>query len=200
MGNHRLGPPEAFVLALCRETGIQVFVETGTWKAATTVWAANHFRQVITIEANAVRHQRAITNYATKYNDVIWIHGDSKLMLAGALEAVDEPVIFWLDAHEPKAHGPERGLVEAVTENPVLDEIAIINQHPYAADHVIMVDDVRFLDGSVTTPDDFEFYPELIDVILAVTAHDRLFVTHEDVLFAWPARWDYTARQFLGTV
>lgn len=194
MGKYRLGPPEDFVIYIREQSEIEIFVETGTWKAATTVWAAKHFTKVITIDADEKRYRRAIARNEKKHPNIEWVYGDSKKELALILDKLFEPVIFWLDAHAPATHNL------GASECPLLDELIAINAHLFSADHVILIDDVRFLQGDIPDPWNANAWPTLAEVRRELKKHERITAIHEDVLFAWPARWDYVARQFLATM
>lgn len=50
MGNHRWGAPTEVIRALRDRYELGCFVETGTHMGDTSLWAADHFTTVITVE------------------------------------------------------------------------------------------------------------------------------------------------------
>ena len=117
MGSVQFGIPRELTLELKARHHIDRFVETGTLVGHTAMWAAEHFKSVVTIDND----QRLM-----EVENVDTINGDS----AGVLEffSITAPTFFWLDAHTNESC-------------PVLREIAAINKSPLP--HVILVDDAR---------------------------------------------------------
>lgn len=57
---HVFTPPLDRLVEFCAsELGIDVFVETGTFRGESAAWAASRFHRVITIEASAALHEQA---------------------------------------------------------------------------------------------------------------------------------------------
>lgn len=48
------------MLAIRDRFSVTCFLETGTYEGDTASWAANHFDEVVTIEASPELHQRAL--------------------------------------------------------------------------------------------------------------------------------------------
>lgn len=98
---------------------IQTFVETGTQRGATALWASRHVPKVITIEADRGRFDEAEKNLFG--SGVVLILNDS----ADALSLIDfargERVLFFLDAHG----GPIGG-------TPLIRELTAIRKRFYA--------------------------------------------------------------------
>jgi hypothetical protein len=65
------------------------------------------------------------------------LEGDSERRLPEVLAALDEPALFWLDAHY-SADDTARGS----TDTPIEAELQAVLRHPVRG-HVILVDDVR---------------------------------------------------------
>ena len=105
------------------------FVETGTFRggAIHTALEAGCDR-IYSTEISDFYHAEVAAKYKDNKN-VHLFHGDSLDMLPRMLLEVDEPAVFWLDAH--------------YETTPVLEELACISKHKYAARHTIMIDDVR---------------------------------------------------------
>ena len=137
MGVVRLGVPEELALTLKETFGLSTFVETGTYKAGSTVWASNHFSRVVTIEGFEEYFRRAIAAHGHRQN-VEFLFGDSRQKLPEVLRTLQEPAIFWLDAHwmgnKEISAGTDR-------ECPLLDEIAYLMDS--SIDHYILIDDAR---------------------------------------------------------
>ena len=62
------------------------------------------------------------------------IHGDGKQELPGLLPAIQQPCLFWLDAHNFDL------------ETPVREELQAVASH-LVPGHVILVDDSKWFDG-----------------------------------------------------
>ncbi len=153
---------------------IQVFVETGTYKGATALWAASVFRDVYTIDINPRMQSSAIE--AAKRSGVKNIHailGDSGDVLSSLLpRKIHELALFWIDAHDDK-HRP-----------PIREELAAIVPHPY--DHIIFIDDARLfvLQNLVEWPSLGELRRRL-DGYTMVLVHDAIMAytpKHEKLL------------------
>ena len=97
MGIVRMGPPEE-VLDKIREIGIKVFIETGTYKAQTCVWASKRFDTVYTVEASKKLHNEAVAKYGNIRN-IKFTYGISKESLRDIINEIDTQAVFWFDAH-----------------------------------------------------------------------------------------------------
>lgn len=117
----------ALVLELRRQHGLQTLVETGTSDADSTVWAADHFARVISIEKHPML-LRAARERCTGYQNITLLLGDSRTRLGDVLNSLTEPALFWLDAHSD-------------TDTPILEELDLINASPLR--HVVLIDDAH---------------------------------------------------------
>jgi len=186
MGAIRMGPPEDLILALQKRSGLDHFVETGTFRGGTAAWAAAHFPRVTTIEMSAAIHAAAKARFSSLTN-VRAIEGDSRAALGELVAGLSQPAIFWLDAHWS---GLDTAGVEA--ECPVLEEVARINASPQA--HVVLVDDARLFSAPPPRPHRADQWPDLRSVVEALAAGGRRHVAlFEDVFVAVPSE----QRQFL---
>jgi hypothetical protein len=88
---------ESIVLGLFRKYGIRTFVETGTQRGATSLWASNHIPNVITIEADKAYFEEA--KKALAGSGVTQLFGDSAKVLRSLEFKKGERVFFFLDAH-----------------------------------------------------------------------------------------------------
>lgn len=118
----------------------KVFVETGTYRGATTAAAAECFEEVHTIELSPRWHRRAVR----KFRSLPHVHchlGDSGEVLAQLASTLDRAAFFYLDAHfsgGTTAMGSE--------EVPLLRELRILGgrRHP----DLIVIDDFRLFGES----------------------------------------------------
>ncbi len=183
-----MGPPEELILGLRQRGGLDHFVETGTFRGNTAVWAAAHFRQVTTIEMSPAIHAAAKARFGSLSN-VRAIEGDSRIVLGELVAGLAQPAIFWLDPHWS---GLDTAGVDA--ECPVLEELARINASPQA--HVVLVDDARLFCAPPPRPHRAEQWPDLSSLVGALAASGRRHVVlFEDVFVAVPSE----EKRFLST-
>lgn len=76
---------------------VETFVETGTQRGATALWATQHTPRVITIELEEDRHKEAYSNL--KSSGAFVLLGDSATLLLSLEFKRQETVLFFLDAH-----------------------------------------------------------------------------------------------------
>lgn len=181
MGAIRLGVNEDLTLKLREAFGIETFIETGTYKGGTALWASRHFHRVTTIEAYRPRYDR-FTATALPPN-VEAIFGDSRLKLADVLAPLQVPALLWLDAHwcGEGAHNANGD------ECPLREELAAILAHEAAASvqHVIMIDDARLFTAPPPYPHDPAQWMTVRDIMAMVPA--RGWSIFEDVIYILPS-------------
>ncbi len=114
---------------------LSIFVETGTFLGQTVAGVADLFDRCFTIELSRKLWERASSALASA-NNVSCLWGDSAVLLPEVLLQIDEPALFWLDAH---ASG---GDTSHSARDPIFDELAAIYSHPVKR-HVILIDDAR---------------------------------------------------------
>lgn len=180
MGALRFGVPEKLVLWLRDTFAARVFVETGTNRAGTTVWAADHFDVVVTIEGQPDLHAAAVAAHGHRRH-ISFLKGDSRDALGPVLAGLTGPAVLWLDAHwcGEGTYGPQ-------AECPVLDELRWVNQAPH--DHLILIDDARLFVAPPPPPHNADAWPGLLDVTAALSppGRPRYAVVFEDVIVAVP--------------
>jgi hypothetical protein len=120
-----------------------VFVETGTYRGDTTAGAAALFREVHTIELSRELYERARERFKDTEN-VTCHHGDSAKVLRALAPTINEPAVFYLDAHWAGGN-TARGEVEA----PLLEEIDSIMAR--SQKDVVVIDDLRLIGKSGKT-------------------------------------------------
>ena len=104
-----------------------------------------YFRQVYTIELSDDLYHKAVERFKGDAQVEV-IHGDSSLELQHLLPSIQEPALFWLDAHYSRGF-TARG--DAYT--PIKMELDLILQHPIK-NHIILVDDARCFNGTEDYP------------------------------------------------
>lgn len=121
---------------LARRTGIKVLVETGTFQGD-MVWATcKTFRQVISIELSDDLYLAAKERFRDmRHVDIR--HGDSGDVLHLVVASLNEPAIFWLDAHYSGGR-----TARGKTVCPVERELDAI-RNSASQDHVVVIDDAR---------------------------------------------------------
>jgi len=186
MGNKQLGIPQREALALAKRLRIKTFIETGTYRAGTAMWAYNcgQFDRVITIEGYRKRYDGNIATYGLNaLSGLEFVYGDSRTMLAEVLKTVDEPALFWLDAHWV---GDSKVAYAQADECPLREELLAINEHRIAPSHVILIDDARLFIEPPPYPHHPEQWPTLKEVEVSLKHHARGVEVKDDVIWAVP--------------
>jgi len=180
MGLADFGLPHALVEFLAAEYKLASFFETGTYYGESSVWAAEHFAVVKTVE-------RAPMLYATasfklgRLRNVKLEFGDSRVVLAQALPDLP-PTLFWLDAHW--CGGATAGELDA--ECPLLDELALIA--PELDRHFVLIDDARLFAMPPPPPHKAASWPSLAEIFDALRSRHQPYITiYRDVIIAVPA-------------
>ena len=179
MGAIRFGAPTELIDAIQRHTGVDTFVETGTFKGDTAEWAAGRFAHVSTIELPGVWYDESHERLK-HLPDVILHCGDTRGIMRQVVAHLDKPAIFWLDAHWMGV-GPK----SEAGECPVLDEITYINTSAYV--HTILVDDARYFCKPPPPPHDPAYWPDLGAVVTHLVCGGRQVYLVDDVLVAVPS-------------
>src|SRR5262245_17161966 len=122
------GAPEDLIERLRKGRQLDTFIETGTYLGVTTHWAADRFKQVITVEAAHAIYEKLDKSRP----NIRFVLGDSSELLGTLL--VDRSIVY-LDAHYSAG----------ATHNsyPLLKELKHVNDSGLK-DVVVIVDDARF--------------------------------------------------------
>ncbi len=181
MGIVRMGVPEKAVKDIAMQYNIGLFIETGTYKANTTVWASKEFDKVYTIEAD-----EALYNDAKQKNSSIenieFLHGNSRDKLSEVISLLqNDDAIIWLDAHW--SGGETYGQDD---ECPLLDELDIILRCD--SDHIILIDDARLFLAPPPKPHNTTVWSSIIEVVCKLRDNNYGAIVHEDVIFGYPAK------------
>jgi len=168
-------PPPDFikqqaVKEYARKFSIKILVETGTCVGTMVYATRNFFEQIFSIELSHNLCEEAKERFA-KFSHIHIFEGDSSKVLSTILVSINQPCIFWLDAHYS---GGITVLGERIT--PILEELKEIFAHPQK-NHIILIDDARHFNGL----DDFPTLAELKKFVLK-NRHGWLFEINDDII------------------
>ena len=133
----------------------------------------NNFQQLITIELDDYLFKRASARFR-KIAKIKLLHGDSGKKIAEALADLNQPCLFWLDAHYSggiTAHGEQM--------TPVFAEISHILNHQIK-DHVIVIDDARLFNGT----DGYPSFHELQDYVRSIDGKCLTWIENDTITIA----------------
>lgn len=156
------GVPKDLAKTLQEAMNIQTFIETGTYKGHTAFWASGQFDKVITFELDESRYNRLQPEHANALNCRFML-GDSGTLLADILVPIDEPIMFWLDAHGLNNPLEETGVD---TECPLMNELRIITEwmDNNKQECVILIDDARLFVKEPPKPWHPERWPSIVEI------------------------------------
>ncbi|MEM3484492.1 MAG: hypothetical protein QXI12_02575 [Candidatus Methanomethyliaceae archaeon] len=144
--------PPPFIVKLqtvkdyAREFDLHVFVETGTFMGDMVDGVKDVFDEIYSIELSDDLYREAAKRFARARHITI-LHGDSGQVLKEVLPRVNQPCLFWLDAHY------SGGITaKGASETPIEREIANIFGLSSPTRHVILVDDARCFNGKGDYP------------------------------------------------
>ena len=178
MGRVTWGPPREILHGLKVLFSPNVFVETGTFLGETAAWAAGLFDSVYTIEAAKELYLQASQRH-TRLNNVKFLNGESQAILAEVVAQLDQPALFWLDAHW--SGGPTWGSDQ---ECPLLEELAVICAS--SLNHLILIDDARLFLAPPPSPHKPEQWPDIGQICKILGLARRRVAIVEDVIIALP--------------
>ena len=138
------------ILSYQKKYGFDTLVETGTLEGEMINACKGSFARIYSIELLDDSYNNAVERFKDDDN-VFMLHGNSSEKTRKALEHIEKPSLFWLDAHD--------GI-----QSPVLKELEQIFEAPYF-DHVILIDDMRNFE--IGRP----FYPTRQEIIVFVHKH-----------------------------
>ena len=135
-------PPDLFKQQLVKSLGkrfnLRVFVETGTYKGDMVAAVLRYFEHIYSIELHQPFYDKATERFSADEHVEI-LHGDSATKLKDVLAGLNEPALFWLDAHGGAEAKTDTGELPA----PVMAEVTAILAHSQVSDHLILLDDVH---------------------------------------------------------
>lgn len=111
--------------------GIKTFIETGTLYGDGVDYALdNGFEKIISIEIDHDLAEQAKLKYSNNKNVTIY-EGSSTDILKQILPSIDEPAVFWLDAHFPGVDAHKASIdqeIERKIKIPLEYELELIKQ------------------------------------------------------------------------
>jgi hypothetical protein len=173
-------PPDSVkrrtIWSYARRHRLKVLVETGTYYGGTVATFQCRLQSIYSIELSVDLFERARERFKDADN-VHLICGDSGVEIGRILDRLDQPALFWLDAHWSggvTARGSK--------DNPILDELSLVLEDVYKR-HVILVDDARLFGVDPG-------YPTIEDVrgLVASKRPDLEFTVEDDIVRIVPAR------------
>jgi len=141
------------VAKYAKQYGLSTLIETGTYEGDMIEAMRDCFRTIYSIEIFEPLYWKAVEKFC-RYEHIHLYYGDSENLLSEILEKVDEPVLFWLDAHY-SGKGTGKGNIGS----PIIKELKCIFNHP-VRNHIILIDDSRLFgkeDGFPTLNEIREF-------------------------------------------
>lgn len=150
-------PTHDQIRSIAAAHSISVFFETGTYLGNTVRGVRDVFDTVYSVELSEDLASLAQERFADDANVHI-IQGDSALALLDFLSTLEQPALFWLDAHYSSGVTAMGAL-----QTPVKDELRAILGHPVKQHH-ILIDDVKDFNGQndyPTVDEIFEMVHEL---------------------------------------
>jgi hypothetical protein len=150
------------------EHNLRVLIESGTYFGSMVSACLHDFDSIYSIELQESFYLRARRKFRA-HSHVTVVCGNSATELARILERVDQPCLFWLDAHYSgglTARGP--------LETPIIKELEAVFAHS-AANHHILIDDARCFDAT-------HDYPALQEVADYAAAHHYSCTMRDDVI------------------
>ncbi|MCH9649423.1 MAG: hypothetical protein K0U98_14370 [Deltaproteobacteria bacterium] len=118
------------------------FIETGTFLGDMVYAQRRHFHRLFSIEIDEPLHRRVQRRFS-RLSNIHLLHGDSGSLLPTVLPSLQEPCLFWLDAH---AMGSAQQRL--YPKPPILRELEAILSSDLQ-DCVVLIDDARlFFEGS----------------------------------------------------
>lgn len=134
------------VLEYAQRFSLATLIETGTYLGFMVNATKRKFRRIHSIELDDQLYYRARKKFSG-YKHISIHQGDSSRVLPMILTQIQEPCLFWLDAHYSggiTARGEH--------ETPIVEELRCILSHPLAINHVILIDDARNFVGANDYP------------------------------------------------
>jgi hypothetical protein len=177
-GGRPVPPPGGFkrrvLRQFARKYALNTMIETGTLNAEMDLAMKDQFRRIVTIELSPELHDIARKRLA-RYPHIECLQGDSSIVLPRALANIDEPCLFWLDAHY--SSGPT---AKGDVETPISAELNAVLNHE-VRNHVVLIDDARHFDGT----HDYPRIAELKESVARIRP-DLLFTLEDDIIRITP--------------
>jgi hypothetical protein len=167
-------PPHAvkqnIVKSYAAKFSLRNFIETGTYMGEMIDAVLNTFSKITSIEFGPALTERAKNRFSS-YSHVKIIQGDSGQVLPEVMANINEPCLFWLDAHYSGGVTAKNAL-----ETPIVKELSVLLEYS-CPDHVILINDAREFTGQNN-------YPLLEEVrnLIAAKHPDWIMQVKDDVI------------------
>lgn len=142
-------PPHIYKQRVVKEYGkkyaISTLVETGTYNGDMINAMKKVFKKIYSIELGKSLYLDACARFKD-YPHIVLINGDSGFELKKLLTSIDNPCVFWLDAHYSAGNTAKGGI-----ETPIIQELETIFLHSIKK-HIVLVDDARLFTGENDYP------------------------------------------------
>lgn len=178
MGIISFSIPHKLVESLSANNKVTNFIETGTFKGNTAIWAAGIFKNVYTIEIFE-EFSKAAAARKDATSNIEFIVGNSKTELPKLASRLKGKSMFWLDGHWCSGAGGKD------EECPLIDELIAISK---LQDSIILIDDARCFLGPLPPPHNAEDWPRVDEIFSKIAS---LFPNHhttviDDVIVSVP--------------
>lgn len=203
VGVVRFSCPPDLVRALAAASGIQAALETGTYRGEGALALREAVARVWTVELSDDLHRRAVARYGGRPG-ITFIQGSSEEVVPRLTALVDEPMIFWLDAHGGMVDLASNEVFSPAgegTQCPVIAELKAIREFRHAGESCILIDDARAFLGPLPQhrASDWPSLLELIDLLRA-DCHRYITVLDDVVIAVPPALRDVVDKWWLDQV
>lgn len=161
---------QSVVRKYAKKNNISCFVETGTYMGFMLEAIKKDFAKIYSVELDADLYRKALEKFSNEKNIKI-LNGDSGELIGKALTEVNEPCLFWLDAHYSGGITAKGSL-----NTPIMKELSLILDHS-VKNHIILIDDARYFTGN----DDYPTIDE-VRIIVRQKRPDLNFAVKDDVI------------------
>jgi len=154
-------------------------VETGTFLGDMLAAMRNDFESLTSIELSDELYERAMRRFANDPKITI-LHGDSSERIKEVAASIEEPAMFWLDAHYSGSwHEDFEETAGGDRPNPIYAELEAVFASPHR--HVVFIDDARLFNGE-------EGWPPLDEVTSFIEEREpnRTLKVDEDCIRVFP--------------
>ena len=159
------------VIEYVRRFALALFVETGTYKGKMVYAVMPYVREIYSIELDQTHYHNAHKRFAG-YANIHLRQGQSGEVLPEIMKEIQQPCLFWLDAHWSGG-----STAKAEQETPIMEEMECILNHPLADRHVILIDDARCFTGQNDYPT-----MQALEQRIADAQPDWVFKVEDDII------------------
>ena len=138
---------EKVVKECAKKFSVKVMVETGTFLGDMVSGCRRSFKRIYSVELDRNLYEKAKERFS-RFSHILIIHGENGEVLPRILAEIEEPCLFWLDAH---AHSHDGKLTKGKIDPPILFELDCIFKHPIPG-HIILIDDAHDFVGKMGFP------------------------------------------------